>query len=416
MDRLFSALGMIVFIGLLVAFSENRSQIRVKNLLQALVLQVVLAVSILGIPILNFTGPLHFIFVAANSVIESILSSAQEGSRFVFGSLVDQSKNGFIFALAIFPTIIFLSSLMSLLYHWGVMQKVVRALAALFHKVMHLSGAEALSVSADIFLGQTEAPLVIKPYLHRMTRSELFAVMTGGMATVAGGVMAAYVGLLQSQIPTIAGHLLAASIVSAPVALMAAKILIPETQMPETLGRLPKESSQALYVNSLEAAASGAADGLKLAVNVGGMVLAFIALLSLLDMTVLKLQSFVGGPGWSLSQMLGYVFYPFARLLGVPWEDCAIVGQLLGKKLFLNEFIAYLDLASVGPQLSERSRILVSYALCGFANFSSIAIQIGGIGGMAPTRTKDIAALGLKSAFAGTLATMMTAALVGLLI
>ena len=430
MERIAGFLGIITFIVGLYFLSENRKGIEWRTVLGGLGLQVVFAFLLLGIPVLGVGAPLRFVFSGVNDFINAILNFTLDGSRFIFGILADSEKTGFVFAFQVLPTIIFMASLMSVLYHLGWMQKVVRGLAWAMHKTMGISGAEALSVSADIFLGQTEAPLVIRPYLPRMTKSELFAVMTGGMATVAGGVMAAYVGLLKDKVPDIAGHLLCASVVSAPAALLIAKLLKPETEKPETLGVLPKDNDKELmHANLVDAAASGAADGLRLALNVAAMLLAFIALISLLDGAlkvfgqVIHFETwggFLAAPGappeLNFSLLLGWIFYPVAVLIGIPVADAQVAGMLLGKKLVLNEFIAYLDLAQIGSGLSERSRVILSYALCGFANFSSIAIQIGGIGGLAPSRQKDIARFGLKAVLGGTAATLLTAALVGIVL
>jgi len=274
-------------------------------------------------------------------------------------------------------------------------------------KSMKTSGAETLSAASNIFVGQTEAPLVIKPFVEKMTRSELFCVMSGGMATVAGGVLAAYVGLLRDRIPDIAGHLLTASVLSAPAALLFAKILIPETEVSETATGLPKSANKSCHANVIDAAASGASDGLQLALNVGAMLLAFIALIALVN-GVLGLVS----PDLTLQMILGYGFSPLAWLMGIPYSEIFTAGSLLGEKVVLNEFFAYVHLAEISSQFSERSITLLSYALCGFANFSSIAIQLGGIGGIAPSRRQDIAMLGMRSIVAGSLACFSTACVV----
>lgn len=315
-----------------------------------------------------------------------------------------------------------MASLMAILYQLGWMQKIIHVLAVLMHKVLHTSGAESLSNAANIFVGQTEAPLVIKPFIAKLTQSELFAVMVGGMASVAGGVLAAYTGLLKTSIPDIAGHLITASFMSAPAAFVMAKIMIPETEKPTTMGGLPNEAHEKAYSNVLEAAAGGASEGLSLALNVAAMLLAFIALIALLNGI---LGSLGDALGWSkflpdkkltLELLLGIVFAPLAWFMGIPWSECLQAGNYLGQKTVLNEFVAYFNLAQNAGSFSNRTLTILSYALCGFANFSSIAIQIGGIGGMAPERKKDLAKLGILSVVAGSLATFFMAAIAGVLI
>lgn len=299
---------------------------------------------------------------------------------------------------------------MSVLYHFGVMQIVISLTAKVMVKLMGTSGAESLSAAANIFAGQTEAPLVVKPFIGKMTNSELMALMSGGMATVAGGVLAAYVGMGID-----AGHLLAASVMSAPAALVCAKLLVPETEVPETKGVIDIKLPSA-HVNVIDAASSGASEGLKLALNVGAMLLSFIALIALFN----GMLGYVGGllsfPNLSLEFIMSYAFAPVAFLLGVPSQDILSVGSLLGKKLVINEFVAYMDLQTMLGSMSERAVTISTYALCGFANFSSIAIQVGGIGTIEPSRRKDLAKLGFRSLIGGTLACFMTAAIAGLLI
>lgn len=397
-------------------------------------LQLILGVLVLGVPGLDIIGPFRGAFQIANDLIIALLNFTLEGSRFIFGDLVSVQKSGFIFAFQVLPTIIFMASIMAIFYHLGIMQKIVSLIASIMQKVMNTSGAETLSVAANIFVGQTEAPLMIKPFVAKMTKSELLAVMTGGMATVAGGVMAAYVGLLKDRIPDIAGHLLTASIMSAPAALAIAKILLPETEVPETMGTIPKDIDSVKYSNIIEAAATGAGEGLSLALNVGAMLLAFIAIIAGADALLGALGELINFQAWggvitpelmikegslptlSLSLVLGWLFAPIAFLLGIPSSEMGIAGSLLGQKIVLNEFVAYLNLSQISNQLSDRTTIILSYALCGFANFSSIAIQIGGIGGIAPSRKKDLAVLGMKSVIGGSLAAFMTAAIAGILI
>ena len=414
MLELQSFLGIFVFLGLAVLLSENRQKISKRTILSGIGLQLGLAILVLGVPKLGFEGPLRFFFRAANEVILKVLSFTDKGSGFLLGDLIDAEKSGFIILFQVLPIIIFLSSLMTILYHLGIMQWIVGVFAKLMQKLLGLSGAESLAAAANVFVGQTEAPLVVKPYLAKMTRSELFSLMTGGMATIAGSVMAAYVGLLKDAIPNIGGHLLTASILSAPAALVIAKIMVPETKTPETLGRVPKDS-QKLYINMIEAAAVGASDGLKLMANVAAMLLAFVALIAMLDSLIIWSTSLIYAP-IDLTTILSWAFRPIAFFIGIPWEDLGSAGSMIGKKIVFNEFIAYLDLANQSDALSPRSSILLSYALCGFANFSSIAIQIGGIGPMAPNRKKELAQFGIRSVVGGSLAAFITACMAGLLI
>jgi CNT family concentrative nucleoside transporter len=321
------------------------------------------------------------------------------------------------FAFWILPTIVFFSSMTSVLYHWGVLQRVVKGIAWVMSKTMGTSGAESLSAAANIFVGQTEAPLLIKPYVKDMTKSELHAVMTGGFATVAGGVMAAYVSFLK-DIPGIAGHLVTASILSAPAALAISKVMFPETEESKTAGGDVAISVEKPSRNVIEAAAQGAAEGVKLAINVAGMLIAFVAIVAMADWA-LGLVPFMGEP-LSMARILGWIFSPIAFIMGVPWAEAPIIGRLLGEKIVLTEFIAYINLggiiASPDVAISERSAIIASYALCGFANFASIGIQLGGIGGLAPERMGDLAELGLRAMIGGSLAAFMTGTIAGILI
>jgi concentrative nucleoside transporter, CNT family len=350
----------------------------------------------------------------------NFLGFAQNGAEFLFGNIVKPEfaqTFGFQFAFAILPTIIFFASVMAVGYHFGVMQRIVKGVAWVMAKSMRTSGAESLSCAANIFLGQTEAPFLIRPFLSSLTRSELNAVMVGGFATIAGGVMAGYIAL---GIP--AKHLLAASLMSAPAALVFAKIIVPEKEKPLTAGqvRLPEMPRNA---NVIDAAAAGAMDGLKLAVNVGAMLLAFIALIAVVNWILsyssdqLNVLGFSYFPS-SLKQIFSVLFWPIAFLLGVPIKECTDFGYLLGTQMSVNEFVAFVDLSNMikAGTLSPRSIALASYALCGFANFSSIAIQIGGISGLAPDRRRDLAQLGLRAMIAGNLASYQTAAIAGILI
>jgi CNT family concentrative nucleoside transporter len=357
-------------------------------------------------------------------VFVTVVGFTTDGAIFIFGTAGDpQTSLGFMFAFQVLPTIIFFASLMSVLYHLGIMQKVVQGMAWVMLKVMRISGSESLAVAANVFVGQTEAPLVVRPYIARMTQSELLTMMVGGMATIAGGVLAAYITMLgggdEAQRIFYAKHLLAASVMAAPATIVLAKILQPETEESLTKGSV-RIKVEKTATNVIEAAASGAADGVKLALNVGGMLLAFIALISLINYPLEWIGSITGlealaGQPLSLSLILGYILSPLAWVIGIPWEDAITVGGLIGEKVIINEFVAYMHLADFKDVLSEHSVLISTYALCGFANFSSIAIQIGGIGGLAPDRRSDIASFGLRAVLGGTLATMMTATIAGVL-
>jgi CNT family concentrative nucleoside transporter len=369
------------------------------------------------------------VFDWLGGVFVKILSFVAAGSNFIFGSLMDTSKFGFIFAFQVLPTIIFFAALMGVLYHLNVMQAVVRAMAWAITKVMRVSGAETTSVCASVFIGQTEAPLTVRPYIAKMTESELLTMMIGGMAHIAGGVLAAYVGMLGGGDPAqqafYAKHLLAASIMAAPATLVIAKVLIPETAEPLTRGTVKMEVEKTSS-NVIDAAAAGAADGLRLALNIGAMLLAFIALIALVNWPLTWLGDVTGLAAWlgkptDLAAILGYVLAPLAWVIGVPWQDANVVGSLIGQKVVINEFVAYLQLADIvngkvaGTVLTDKGRLIATYALCGFANFSSIAIQIGGIGGLAPERRHDLARFGLRAVLGGSLATFMTATIAGVL-
>lgn len=402
----------LIFIGWLL--SSNKKAILWKTVLWGSLLQLIFAVLVLK------TAPGRIFFSFMNDVILKLLSFTTEGAKFVFGDLATPIPPwNFVFAFQVLTTIIFFSAFMSVLYYLGIMQWIVVFFAKIMTRFMGVSGAESLSCSANIFVGQTEAPLVIRPYVASMTDSELLAVMTGGMATVAGGVMAAYVGFLSPYFPDIAGHLLAASVMSAPAALLFAKLMFPETEEPQTAG-VVKIHLEKTDRNIIDAAASGATVGLQLALNVATMLVAFMALLALANFVVGWMGSLFGLSALSLEKILGWIFSPLAWLMGVPWKDCMVIGQLMGEKTVLNEFVAYLHLAEFLKNnpgvLSERSIIIATYALCGFSNFLSIGIQIGGIGAIAPERKHDLAKLGLRSMVAGTLACFMTATIAGILV
>ncbi len=405
--------GFFVLLGIAWLFSKNRKAINYKTVAAGLGLQITFAIIVLKLPV----G--RYFFQVMNDVIVKLLSFSDKGAEFVFGSLVSNPSMGFIFAVRVLPTIIFVSSIMAVLYYLGIMQKVVLFFAKIMAKVMGTSGAESLSASANIFVGQTEAPLVVRPYVVSMTQSELMAIMTGGMATISGGIMAAYVGLLVESIPTIAGHLLAASIMAAPAGLVMAKILVPETEEPETRGivKLQLEISDS---NVIDAAANGSTVGMQLAINVAACLVAFMAILAMANFLLGYGAGFFGIQGLTFEQIFGWIFTPLAWVMGVPANEVQQVASWMGQKTVLNEFVAYLNMANwlkANPGvMSERGVAMASYALCGFANFLSIAIQIGGIGAMAPERRHDLAKLGLYALLASSLAGFLSATVAGLLI
>ncbi len=436
--RLQSIFGVFILLGLAWTMSTNRKKIPWRVIGWGLGLQFVFAVLVLK----TDTG--QWFFGKLNDVVKALLGYTEAGSRFIFGGLVQNEltlvakepvpfadgepvaltgyegmnlvvDNGSFFAFNVLPTIIFFSALMAVLYHLGVMQWLVRGMAWVMFKTMGTSGAETLSAAANIFVGQTEAPLVVRPFVEKMTMSELHAIMTGGFATVAGGVMAAYVAMLASVFPDIAGHLVAASVMSAPAALVISKIMWPESQESTTAGEM-KLKVEKLDVNVVDAAARGAGDGMKLALNVGAMLLAFIALVAMGNGILGVVGGWVGLEGLTLQALVGYIFWPLAWAMGVPAAECTEVGQLLGIKTILNEFVAYLEMSAIADHLSYRSMVIVTYALCGFANLGSIGIQLGGIGGIAPTRRSDLARVGFRAMLAGTLAAFMTANVAGALV
>lgn len=416
-------IGIAFFILMAWLCSVNRKAIQWKIVLIGFSLQLVFALLILGIPKLGVPGVLSPLFAFANNAVLKLISYSDAGVAFLFGPLADvENIGGFIFVVKVLPIIIFFSSVMAVLYHVGIMQLIVKQMARLMHKTMGVSGAESLAAAGNVFIGQTEAPLVIKPFIKSMTQSELMSLMSGGMATVAGSVMAAYVGLLSGRIPDIAGHLLTASVMSAPAAILFAKILVPETETPVTAGGVHDLNNDDLkHENVIDAAASGASDGLYLALNVGAMLLAFVALIALANGLLSEGLGLFGvesifGRELSFQTILGFLFTPLALLMGIPWEEAFTVGQMIGEKTILNEFVAYLSLSNAGAALSDRTVIITSYALCGFANLSSIAIQIGGIGSLAPSRRADLSRLGLRAVLAGSLAAFMTASVASFLV
>ena len=402
------AVGLVVILAVAWFFSTNRRAIRPQLLAWGLSLQLLFALLVLK-------TPLRGAFENASRAVEALLRYAEEGSSFLFGPLGKSTGPfGVLFAFQVLPIVIFIAALFGVLYYLGVMQLIIKGMALVMRRVMGASGAESTCVAASIFMGQTEAPLTIRPFLVGLTQSELFTIMTSGMAHVSGAVMAAYVLFAKVEI----GHLLTAVIMTAPATIMLAKMFIPETEEPETLGGIKIEIEKP-GVNIIDAAARGAGDGLQLALNIGAMLIAFVSLIALVN----------GGFGWlhsllpwfpaTMQQLFGWIFAPIAFLLGVSWQDAPHVGQLLGTRLVLNEFVAYLDLSSIlqnePDSITDRTKIIVTYALCGFANISSIAIQVGGIGALVPSRKSDLARLGLRAVAAGTLANFMSACIAGLL-
>jgi concentrative nucleoside transporter, CNT family len=420
---LFGLLGLASLLGLAWLASNNKRRVDWRLVATGVALQLVFAVFVLMTP----WGA--SLFGALSRGFVTLLGFTSQGAQFIFGDLARVDGFGFVFAFQVLPTIIFFAAFMSVLYHLGVMQAIVKGMAWVITKLMRVSGAETLSVCANAFIGQTEAPLVVKPYIDKMTRSELLTLMVGGMATIAGGVLGAYVIMLGGGDPeqqaVFAKHLITASIMAAPATIVIAKILVPEVEQPLTLGTVRVEVEQTT-ANVIDAAASGAADGLRLALNVGAMLLAFIALIALINAPltwlgeVTGLQTLLGRPT-DLAALLGLVLAPIAWLIGVPWADAQTVGGLIGTKVVLNEFVAYAGLGEIlagnveGVSLSPKATLIATYALCGFANFSSIAIQIGGIGGLAPERRGDLARFGLLAVFGGSIATLMTATIAGVI-
>jgi|TARA_A100001037_G_scaffold68739_1_gene61178 CNT family concentrative nucleoside transporter len=405
MERLTAFIGIFTLLGIAFLLSDNRKAINLKTVLSGIGLQFFLAFFILGTP---FGEP---IFRSLDNAITTLVSFSDSGSTFLFKSYVSGSVHPSLenFAFRTLPTIIFFSSIISVLYHFGIIQKIVRVFAKIFQKTMFISGTESLSVSANIFLGQTEAPLMVRPFVNKMTKSELMAVMTGGFATAAGGILAIYVSWL-SDIPGIAGHLLTASVMSAPAALVIAKIIYPEVDKSNTMGDLNVDIEQTT-TNAMEALGNGATSGLKLAANIAAMLIAFLSFVAMINYFLLFFDT-------SMEAILGFIFKPLAWTMGVPWSEAGTLGMLMGKKIVLTELIAYGDLQKIiaEEQISERTAIIASYALCGFANFGSIGIQLGGIGSMAPDRSKDLAKLVTKAMFGGALASWLTATIAGMIL
>ena len=409
-NQLIPIVGLAVLMALAWLIGDRNRRISYRVVVGGLLLQFGLALFILK------TGVGVSIFTGIGSFAAGLLGFVESGSAFVFG---DDAAHHF-FAFRVLPTIIFISALMAMLYHLGILQRVIAGFAWVMQRTLGTSGSETLATAANVFIGQTEAPLVIRPYVATMTRSELMALMTGGFATVAGTVFAAY-----AAFGIDAGHLVAASVISAPAALLIAKLMIPETETSSTMGSV-SVAVERRYGNVMDALAGGALDGLRLALNIAALLIAILALVAMVDYVLGLLGGWVGGWfgyawEWSLSALFGYIFAPFAWLMGIPWGECLRAGELLGTKMVLNEFIAYSTLGEwsqpdSGVQLSERTKTILTFALCGFANFGSIGIQIGGIGGIAPERRLDLAKLGIRAMLGGTIAMMMTACVAGLLV
>ena len=401
MTTFMSLVGIVVLLGIAFAASTNRKAINLRTVGIAFVLQVLIG----GFVLFFEVG--KNVLASMSRGVSSVIGYANDGISFLFGSLASQDTLGFIFAIQVLPVIVFFSALVAVLYHIGVMDWIIKILGGGLQKLLKTSRPESLSATANIFVGQTEAPLIVKPFIASMTKSELFAVMVGGLATVAGSVMAGYV-----TIGVELKYLIAASFMAAPGGFLMAKMIVPETETPkEDLADLDVQEEKP--VNVIDAAASGAANGMQLALNVGAMLLAFVALIALLNGLLGGIGGWFDHPTLTLQEILGYVFAPVAWLLGVPWDEAVIAGSFIGQKVVVNEFVAYLDFINYRDTLSAHTQAIVTFALCGFANLSSIAILLGGLGGMAPSRRKDIARLGLRAVLAGSMANLMSAAIAG---
>jgi CNT family concentrative nucleoside transporter len=406
MGSLIGILGLFTLLSIALLLSENRSAINIKTVFYGLIFQLIFALFILKTP---FGAP---IFSFLDKSINILIGFSSSGSDFLFKSYIDGVgfHPGLInFAFSTLPTIIFFSSLVAVLYHFGILQAIIKFIARRMQLTLGTSGSETLSVAGNIFLGQTESPLMVRPFVSKMTKSELMAVMTGGFATVSGGVLAIYVSWL-TDIQGIAGHLLAASVMSAPAALVVAKIIYPETEESQTMGDVNVNIEQT-NINAMEALSNGATDGLKLAANIAAMLIAFISFVAMVNY-------FLSFGGTSMEEIFGIIFRPLAWTMGIPWNEAQLVGMLMGKKIVLTELVAYGDLQNLirDGMISERSAIISTYALCGFSNFASIGIQLGGIGAMAPERKKDLAKLVTKAMFGGAIASWLTATIAGLLL
>jgi concentrative nucleoside transporter, CNT family len=410
---------MVVFVALAWSLSTHRKLFPWRTVLWGIGLQFVFAVLILK----TNTGERVFRF--AGLAVNRLVGFANEGSQFVFGPLANPEaltktfgpQNAVIVAIIITGTIIIISALSSLLYHWGILQRVVYGAAWIMQRAMRTSGSESLAAAANIFMGQTEAPLVIKPYIARMTRSELLCLMVGGMATIAGGVGAVYVQMgMRAGHADMAGHLLTASVLSAPAALLISKVMLPETSQSETASSAPAKVERTT-INAIDALCRGASDGLYLSLNVMAMLIAFVSVIALVNFIFAATQSWIGiSSPVTLQKLFGWINAPFAWLFGVPASDCGTIGGILGERIVLNEFIGYASLTAPSTVVQPRSFVLTTYALCGFANFGSIAIQVGGIGSLAPERRGELAQLGIRAMIGGLLASYMTATVAGVLL
>ena len=408
MGILGSVLGIVVLLVIAVLFSNNRKAINLRTVLGALAIQIGFAALILYVPF----G--HDALQATANGVSNVIAYGNEGINFVFGGLANPSNVGFIFAVKVLPIIVFFSGLISVLYYLGIMQVVIKVIGGALQAALGTSKAESMSAAANIFVGQTEAPLVVRPYIKNMTQSELFAIMAGGTASIAGSVMAGYAGM---GVPLT--YLIAASFMAAPAGLLFAKILFPQTE--QFTDKQPEADDSEKPTNVLEAMAGGASAGMQLALNVGAMLIAFVGLIALVNGILGGVGGWFGYGDLTLQSIFGWIFKPLAYLIGVSWDESAIAGQMIGMKLAVNEFVGYLEFAKylqpdTAVVLSEKTKAIITFALCGFANFSSIAILIGGIGGMAPNRRGDVARLGLKAVVAGTLANLMSATIAGLFI
>ncbi|MFU2059095.1 NupC/NupG family nucleoside CNT transporter [Avibacterium volantium] len=413
MSSLISVLGIVVLLAIAVLLSSNRRAISLRTVGGALLIQILIGAFILYVPV----G--RDILLSLSNGVSKVINYGNEGVQFVFGGLATDASfkafgnDGFIFAIRVLPIIVFFSALISLLYYIGIMQFIIRIIGGGLQKVLGTSKAESMSAAANIFVGQTEAPLVVKPYISKMTESELFAVMCGGLASIAGSVLAGYAGL---GVPL--PYLIAASFMAAPAGLLFAKLIMPQTEkFNDDIEKVDLEQPS----NILDAAAAGASSGMQLAMNVGAMLIAFVALIALVNGLLGGIGNWFGMPELSLGLILGWIFRPLAWVIGVPWDEAAVAGQMIGIKLAVNEFVGYLEFApylaaDAAVQLSDKTKAIITFALCGFANFSSIAILIGGLGGMAPSRRGDIARLGIKAVIAGSLANLMSATIAGLFI
>ncbi len=414
LERLTSLLGVVTMMALAFALCprDARKHVQLRPIVMGLLL-------LFGFGVLVLHTPVRGAFSWATAVVDTLLGFTKQGSEFVFGPLVTNLEGvGWVFAFQVLPTILFFSSLMAVLYHTGALPALIRAIARLLSRTLGTSGAETFSTVADIFVGQTEAPLAIRPYIARLTRAELMACMVAGFATTAGGVLAAYVAMLRDMVPDIAGHLLACSVMCAPASLVISKLLLPETEQPETMGKdMPPTPRE--HANLLDALAAGATDGTKLAVNVAAMLLVFLAFTAMANAGLGAVAGLFGA-SLTLEELLGWAFAPLAWVMGVPSEDVLKVGSLLGQKTVLNEFVAYQRMSvalTADPEwLSERGRLIASYALCGFANFGSIGIQIGGYSGLAPERRGDLSRLALRAMIGGLLTTCLVASVAGVLV